>query len=491
MKYRSKLTLLTAVTLCAAILLGSCSAPDNSQTETAQTETTAATDETAAETQKTPKLPDADYEGYTFKFLHWDCDGSASALAISALTVDAEQGELLSDAIYARNARISEKYDVSFTSEYLAQDALLKKYQNFVRAGEDAYDIVCPLAYTTSNIVSDGLSVDLFTLPYVDWSDPWWDANAVGALSINGRLPVVNSDLTLSDKNSTGCMVFNKEMLKNYSGEDVYALVNSGSWTIDKLLDLSSDVSQDVNGDGVYDEEDIYGISGSAGLSYMLLHGSDCWFVSKNADDVPELSFWNERTVGVCEKIQNLGLDTQKFFDAHLYSNTPDELRIQMFLTGHGLFSNTNISGVCALRAMDTDFGVLPIPKYDEAQENYYCFSSIYSGVVTTVPMTVSDLDRTAVILTALAADSHDTVQKEYIETTLKGKNTRDGESEEMMSLIIGSRAYDWGEFMLIGGFPSAFIEWFKNPAKDIASLYASYEAKMQADLEKLAAIGG
>ena len=105
--------------------------------------------------------------------------------------------------------------------------------------------------------------------------------------------------------------------------------------------------------------------------------------------------------------------------------------------------------------------------------------------------MTVSDLDRTAVILTALAADSHDTVQKEYIETTLKGKNTRDGESEEMMSLIIGSRAYDWGEFMLIGGFPSAFIEWFKNPAKDIASLYASYEAKMQADLEKLAAIGG
>ncbi len=465
---------------------------DTKETTPAAETTTATTAETAetAETKPTPDLPDADYEGYNIKFLHWDCDNVAATLAISPITADEITGEALSDAVYQRNMKVAETYNVTFTNTYKPQAELLSLYKRFVTAGENDFDIVFPLAYTANAVMADGLAMDLFSLPYIDWTDPWWDTNSVEELSLNGKLFIVNSDFTLSDKNSTACMVFNKKLHSNYNMENLYDLVTEGKWTIDKMLSLSTDISVDLNGDGNYDEEDLYGIVGSSGFSYQLLHGSDCWYVRKDADDVPELVFLNDRTIDVCDKIMSIGEDKSLFYNSHLRSTTPDATRIEMFITEHGLFSNSNISGVCALREMDSDFGVLPMPKYNEAQENYYCFSSIYSGVVTTVPVTCPDTDRAAVVLCALAADSADTVISEYRNATLKGKNSRDEDSADMIDIIIGNRAYDWGEFMLLGDFPTKFLNWFQNPTQGIASLYAANEKALQTDLEKVLSIG-
>ena len=163
-----------------------------------------------------------------------------------------------------------------------------------------------------------------------------------------------------------------------------------------------------------------------------LLHGANCWYVSKDNDGMPRLSFNNERTIGVAQRIMSIFGNTEVLYNTHNLP-TPDETRINMFLENKGLFSNTNLGAVFSLRNMEADFGILPIPKSDEEQERYYSFSSVYSGGIMMVPKTADNLERTAVVLTALASGSEG-VYKAYYEGALKGKVARDEGAADMIA---------------------------------------------------------
>lgn len=220
-----------------------------------------------------------------------------------------------------------------------------------------------------------------------------------------------------------------------------------------------------------------------------LLHGANCWYVSKDNDGMPRLSFNNERTIGVAQRIMSIFGNTEVLYNTH-NSPTPDETRINMFLENKGLFSNTNLGAVFSLRNMEADFGILPIPKYDEEQERYYSFSSVYSGGIMMVHKTEDNLERTAVVLTALASGSEGGY-KAYYEGALKGKVARDEGAADMIDILFSTRCYDWGEFLAIGGFPDKFVNLTLKDNKNVSTLYAQYESKMLSDLEKINSLFG
>jgi hypothetical protein len=93
-------------------------------------------------------------------------------------------------------------------------------------------------------------------------------------------------------------------------------------------------------------------------------------------------------------------------------------------------------------REMQTNFGVIPFPKLDEAQQKYYTYSS--NGVpLFAVPITNPDLERTGIIAEALAAESSKTVIPAYIDVALGNKYLRDDDSKPMIDIILNSRVYD------------------------------------------------
>ena len=59
------------------------------------------------------------------------------------------------------------------------------------------------------------------------------------------------------------------------------------------------------------------------------------------------------------------------------------------------------------------------------------------------VPKTNSDLERTGIILEALARESSDTVIPAYYDVTLKNKLLRDDDSVKMLDIIFGNRKLD------------------------------------------------
>ena len=114
------------------------------------------------------------------------------------------------------------------------------------------------------------------------------------------------------------------------------------------------------------------------------------------------------------------------------------------------------------MRGSETNFGILPIPKYTESQDNYHATVSQHTTGLLSIPLSTAgeDLDMVGMVLEAMSAHSYYDLQHEYIEVSLKGRYARDNESEEMLDIILGNRVFD-----------PALIFGFANFANDYQTL--------------------
>jgi hypothetical protein len=138
------------------------------------------------------------------------------------------------------------------------------------------------------------------------------------------------------------------------------------------------------------------------------------------------------------------------------------------------------------MRASETDFGVLPIPKWEESQSRYYSVVSIYTSSLMSVPIVTQDLERTGILLEALAAESKYTLMPAYYEVALKTKYARDDESAEMLDIIINNRIYDLGEMLNPGGLRDFVLDLSMKKTFTFTSTYAKVERSAKKALDKL-----
>lgn len=446
-------------------------------TESGNDVTTVSPTGTAAETQPEdtrvyPDLPEADFEGYEFKVLHWYVTGWDTRRN-KDIFAEAENGDPINDAVFKRNMSLAEKYNVTFSIQNETQDKVITMTQKFISAGEDAYDLVYARMIDVTGLLAGGNFIDFFTIPNIDLDKPWWDQNSVEKLSVLGKLYLVASDINIIDKDATASIVFNKKYAADYNFPNLYDIVEKGDWTMDTMMGLYKGRTVDLDGNGIIDANDIYGFLGKHDVTASFYMGGGGTFVSKDEDDMPYISFEDERNYDIAMKIFEIIYDKENFYNQHLMQKPVDDpLFEKMFPDGHGLFYWTRLDGITAMRASETEFGILPIPKYNTEQEKYLNMVSVHTSGLMTIPKTATDTDRTGLILEALAAESKYTLIPAYIETALKGKYVRDVESEAMLDIIFANRAFDLGDVYNFGGLAGNFLSIAGTGNTDIASFY-------------------
>ena len=99
------------------------------------------------------------------------------------------------------------------------------------------------------------------------------------------------------------------------------------------------------------------------------------------------------------------------------------------------MYFTDTLAACTAMRDSNTDFGIIPLPKYDEKQEGYYT-SSRDGRTMFVIPNDVKDVDYVGLITEALAVASHKYVIPAYYDVTLKTKAARDDESAAMLDII-------------------------------------------------------
>ncbi len=479
--------------------LASCSdnTPAESKETTAQQETSqtaessdASADESETEEERIkPNIPEsADFGGDDITFLHWYNTAWTETVRQSRdIYAEGITGEAINDAVYNRNVKIEDAYKVKIALQLEQSTDIASMVGQQVTSGDNTFDVVYQLLSAAPALIQKSYFHNLFNVPNIDLEKPWWDQNSISSLSTMGILPLVSTSINVNDKDATAALAFNKTIASNNQLEDLYTLVREGKWTYDKLTEMAEATYNDSNGDGTMTPDDVYGFLGGRDVIDSLYHGSGSQFITKNENDEFVFTFGTERDVDVISKGIDI-VNSSWYFNHHAWKDQSDILYRQIFETGHGLFFWMRLDDVTNMRAGDADFGIIPIPKYEEAQDKYYSLVSQHTTGLMSIPITCAgdELSMVGMVLEALAAESHYTLIPEYIETSLKTKNSRDAESADMLDIILGNRVFDPMNVYSFANFGDAIMDAADANNKDMASLIKSKQKLVNKSIEKV-----
>ncbi len=485
-----KLTALLLLLAMAASTMASCAsdqAPANTPTETAGSDNTVTT--AAAETTPDIIVYDAgipegtDYGGEDFN-LHIFDDSVHITWTDVDFSATEETGDTLNDAVYIRMRNVNEKLNVHINPiPSHPEGGDMKKA---VQSDSNTYDAGFVMTHDASALAQSGLLVDLHTISDLQLDQPWWDQNAVEDLSVLHKLFMVTGDIGTMYKKSIGVILFNKQLVANdLTMPNPYELVTNKQWTIDAFIEMGKKVSEDVNGDSKWDKEDKYGLLFYCDLVPLGMIGSGIQMAAKNADDVPEITFYSDKTIKVYEKYAELLFDETLSFSWTEHSVGGNDGVIAMFQDDRGLFNYNEFHAIENMRQMDTDFGILPIPLFEEGQDSYHHVINPHVAAMLVVPKSGLDQTRIAHVLDALGAESKNILTPAYYETYLKGKGTRDDESEVVLDIVFSTLRYDAGYMNDWGTIGTFMLPLINTHNMNLSSQYEKIENKVIKALEK------
>ena len=358
-----------------------------------------------------------------------------------------QNGDVFNDAMYKRNRDVEERFNIKI-KQISVGDFENDKTRKTIRAGDstafDMFDSRCSDAFPNW---AEGFAVSYEDIPVIDLTKPYWDISANKTLTLAKNQWAAIGKFNSSTYDISHALLFNKKMIKNFGLEDPYTLVSGGKWTYAKMEEMMKPVISDLNGDGVMNRSDRFGY-----LTHPKQVLPNFWIsagefsVGKDENDIPYLAMGNERFLSVFEKIYNMLWDTGAFYFEDSEQDIPQYAR-DMLDNDQTLFLDTTLFLIEGMRAMETDFGIIPYPKFDEQQKNYVSRVEYY--FVMQVPATNGDLERVGVMLEVLNSESAKTIYPAFIETALKTKYSRDNESAEMLDLIMNNLIVDIGDTTL------------------------------------------
>lgn len=481
-----KLISLLLSLLLAALSVISC-AGNKTGNESNNTDNSA---ETTAETtvpEPEPDLPSVDMEGKTFTFLTCNWPGEA-VWTMNDIVISEMNGNAVNDAQFVRNSNVQEQFNCVVAEHNVdAPNDAVNKLRSSVNAGDNAFDVFLPRMQAYTPLVTGTLIIDLNTLPYIDFSMPWWDAGSVDGLSLGGRQFGVNSYMTTNDKGATSTLVFNKKIISDYNLGTPYDFVKNAAWTLDTFNEQIKKVSADLDGNGKMDKNDLFGFlyQRDTLLDFLIAGGESV--AKKDEDDLPYVSISSESAISKAQKIFDVLYDTETCFNVMFLEGDFNVGMNTMFQANQGLFMWIRMINIVALRTMEADFGIIPIPKYDETQEEYYNTMNPWTGIFICVPVSNTDYENTGIFLEAMSYEGYKNVKTAYYDTLLNGIIARDEESSEMLDIIFANRRYDIGAICTFGGLQD-IVYMPMTYDRDIASYVAKRQRSADTAVDKIIA---
>ena len=464
--------------LLAAMLAGCGEAAPAVDTTVADTQTT-----TTAETViLAPDLPSITYGGAEIRFLT-RASTDTVVRYYSEVASHEQNGETMNDSTYARTIRLEEKYDVKFVEDRV--DDVNDTFSRAFLAGEDNWEVIVSGYQKTAQLaVADNYFLDLASLPYVDIEKPWWDTRVTTDLSIGGQSLVAVGAINTWTDSHTYAVVFNKD-LAEVQKVDPYAMVDENRWTLDNFAKLLSDVTADIDGNSLMDQNDRYGAVGEYFNFTVHMNGLGVHTVTKDADDMPVYNV-DGRFYDAAEKVWAL-LRSGDVLMANDYTSVDKDPWTNVirknFRAGNSLFYVGGIEQLLIFRDLDTPIGLLPMPKADENADYAHIFNTTWASVIA-VPASNTREEMTGVLLEAMNADAWQSTAVDYYDIVIKGKAMRDKDSVRMLDIIRATRTADFEHAFGFLGLTGIYNSALKG--KDSSALASSVASAIDAANAKL-----
>ncbi len=421
----------------------------------------------------TSDLSKEKYDGYNYRIL-------VRKDSLSDQYLENDSDDLVESATFRRNKLIEQMYGITITASESSSNNYDIDALNSILAGDDAYDLVFTHARAAFVYAVQGAAYNFRDIESIHLDKPWWTKDVVESCTLNGKLYVLDGDISSKGLGATMCMVFNKRIFDELGFDYPYELVKEGDWTFDEFAYTVKKGAKDLNGDGIIEPEfDQLGYSSSqweAPMNIIYTGGQKIYDKDENGD--LQLTLYSNKTVEIYDEFFSL-IDNKACYlgtEKSTYKG-PD-----LFNDGRAMIADSELRHAQTLRNLDDDFGIIPYPKFDEDDE--YATAVNAGSHMIFIPITVEDVERTGAITEALCAIGSRDVIPAFYEKSLKTKYTRDEESEEMIDLIRDSIVFDLG-YVIHGTFSSCGKDLAVSTTHDFASYYAAGETAAKINLEE------
>lgn len=480
--------------LAAAILVSSmASCSDNSTGKTEEDEADAPKQEsqqTEPETEESDvdtvekfksSYGGIDYEGYNFRIL----DRGSGDWKTFDVYAEETSGEPVNDAVYTRNDILENTINIKIVE--VPVDSPAGDMKNSIVSQSDDYDTFTDGLSSVAPLVQQKYLLNMRDINSIDLDNEWWDQAMYEQISIGGGTYFMTGEISVMDNYGTWCYLFNKQLINDLNLENPYELVDSGKWTLDKHNEMASAAQNDTDGDGKWTMEDTYGFITETYNNIALWAGFGFRIAERDENDMPKYTYSGEEQLSALANIvdmqysdfTNMGTNSTVNLGGSFTANT----RENQFAIGRALFYYAGFRNVTLFRESDVDFGIIPAPKYNEEQSQYYSSYSSSNCTAYGIPVTVKDQEKIGNIMELMSELGMYVLTPAYYEKTLIGKSTRDSESEAMIDLIFKTRNFDLGIIFDLGNVYSTIVNMTSSDS--IASSFKKIEKAANKSLVK------
>ena len=415
------------------------------------------------------------------------------------ISVEGVTGEPVNDAVFERNKAVEERLGVKIVSVEDNTDshsAVVNKVAISVKGGTNDYDIMAAPCYTTlseslsgtfANLRSDGCE-------YLDLEQPWWTQGFHDATEYQGVQFATLGSMVLSMYRFGFVTVFNKSIFQNVEQPFLYEYVQNGTWTLDKQAQLVPLFHKD-DGNGKQDPTgDVYGFVSDT-YTNIDAYWSACQLdiIKKDGDGNLQMVLDMERLHGAAEKIIHLFFNTDNAtYDIPASEDDTIWMTIrQIFADGYAAMASFRFLEMenSVMRNMEQEYGVVPMPKYDENQTGYYTLLHDQFTVVA-IPVTITGdrLSEMSAVLEAMSSASYNIVKPVYYEENLRTKIAQDPTAADMMDIITDNVYIDAGILYIdaLDAYHHALRTVIKSRTNNSVSLFKSRNMACKRQLETL-----
>ena len=408
---------------------------------------------------------DIDFDGIDIMISVGDLNGTV----YNTLNQEEETGNKVEDSIYRVSKGVQERLNANFVWDVISVDTGNQTkhpsaFASRILAG-DQIDLYFGVLDFTAQMAEGRYFENLHETEYFNIDQPWYRQTVADALP--DYLFAIAGDFSLYNARNVMCMYYNDDLYRSFGKtEDLYALVDNGKWTLDKMSEVIKDTFIDVNGDTEQDPGDSYGLTFGDCNKYTGFMPALGVSIFKKTSTGFEFTFGNERAVDAMTMLNHIVNDSIDVRVANFNNDQFPEWQVpttggtyvsKPFLEGRSVFTCALVGDAeYIVPQISFNYGLLPYPKFSEEEE--YRTEQL-TPLYVMIPVTANDKDTSSAVIEALGSLAYKTEIPEYCEVALKVRYSADDNISRMFDLVRSVVSFDPGR---VSGMSLDYpeIEW-------------------------------
>lgn len=350
-----------------------------------------------------------------------------------------ESGDIVEDAVYRRNSVVEERLNIKINviegKPWEQYDQTVTAIRASINAGDNMFDLIAGWSARIPILAAEGLFMNLHELPYLKATEPWWNKSIVSELTIGDKLNFIAGDINLTCLERCVIIYENNKIREDYNLPNIYDTVFDGKWTLEYLNNLVKNIHHDLNGDGVMNENDFYGaLWDTVNQADAFLQSSNIRMIKKDSDNIPYFEIEYEKLSALVDRIYDFFFNNEGVYAADYSAKNGDYTA--MFKNNQGYLTSGYLGHASEVyRDFETEYSIIPFPKYDDLQEKY--LTRVQDGLsLLCVPLDCTKLEAVGAFMEAAACESYKNVTPVYFDIAMKVKYARDEISTKMLDII-------------------------------------------------------